>query len=260
MRLVFMLVASLLATPLVGAVRYVVTIEEGPGRLEGARRAYLVHGDRWRVEILDAPQEPRMWDVMLGRPDDEIGLDNARRAWWSDRREAERRSPGLLPVLREWRHPIPKQVKLRKTKISLRGPQPGPMVEGRETTVHELDFSTRLHVVIDRNRVDADLQARIRLWTVEGIPPVPAPLDLRNVMTLDPAIDALLREELGKVSGFVVRREIEVTRQLDPRHPVSARSVISVAEIDLQAAATDAAFTIPAGYTEAPPLLGAPGR
>jgi hypothetical protein len=260
MRLTLALVGILLAQPLGAAVRYVVTIEEGPGSGHSARRAYLIDGDRWRIQMLDETDEPRAWSVMLGTGKDEVGIDHARRAWWSQRREQGGRSWSVLPSHREFGPPMSTEARVRKSRVVMTPPQPGPVLGGRESTIHEIRFSASLYAIVGGSGIHADIKAIIRLWSVEGVPPVPALLDLRSVATMNRELEQILQTELATVPGHIVRREIELTRQLDPKYPVTVRSVVSVDAIDLEAASSDSDFTIPAGYVEAPPVIGGPGR
>lgn len=256
--LVWLVVATLIAAPSFAAVEYTLLVEEGPGREHSARRAVLVDGDRWRVEMLDEPAEPRSWDVLIRTPDHYIGLDHGRRAWWS---ELEQRRPHtVFPSLSAWTHPVKlRQAPPSNTRISFREPTAGFTMLGRDAVLHELELSTTIRGTGHVAGVDASVRATIRLWTVEGLPEVPREVDLRNVETTVPELDAVIASELAKVEGFVVRREIEITRELDPRFPTHERSVLTIEEIDVDAAATDQDFGVPAGYAEAAPVVGVPG-
>lgn len=247
------------AAPSFAGISYMLITEEGAVSEDSARRAVLIDGDRWRVELVDEADRPRWADVLIRTPDRYIGLDHRRRAWWSELEERKERV-GVLPVLLEWRHPVgQRQAPASNTKLSFREPTTGFTMLGREAVMHELELSTTLRGTGHVEGVDANLRATIRLWTVEGLPALPREVDLRYVETMVPGLDAVIASELAKVEGFVVRREIELTRELDPRYPTHVRSVVAIQDLNLDVTASDADFAIPTGYAEAPPVVAAPG-
>lgn len=259
MRFLVALSLVLLCSPAIAATRYVVTVEEGPGTEHGARRSYLIEGEQWRIDVVDEGIEPRFWDTLIGRSEGVIGLDHQRRAWFpldAIRRDDARQ---IIPGLRDWSVPMSKLNVAAGMTSDVRDPVPAGEIAGRDALMREFRLRTTVRGSIQGTRVDAQVSATIRLWTIDGVPEVPAELDLRRIYTGVPNLEVWLQSELTKIEGFVAKREVLVVRKLDMGQATSSRSVVSVADIDPDAVAPAAAFEIPAGYTEAPPQVSGPG-
>lgn len=142
-----------------------------------------------------------------------------------------------------------------------RWPMPGARLVGRPSVAHRTEAETevaghraKVHVVRARFRVESKvdgapvggtIEATARIWIAGELPSLP--MD-RRLRTGYPAVDRQLEPIFHRMSGMVVRHELEVTRTLDGGPPQTERTTTVISGLQL-VDVPPSQFEVPAGFT-----------
>ena len=248
------LLLALLATGANAAERYRVTVATGGTMTAGTEMGTLtVDGPRWRLEREGVTLSTRRpFHVLLSDGDEIIALDLDRKAWFVPKNDKPYEPLGA------WDMPgNPDTRRVKKLRVDALPPAE-EMVGGERIERRGLQLAYRVSKNLHGTGLQATVKAKVTLWVAPSGPVLPAPLDLRHIPTDIPEIDEALGKELAAIDGLVIRRELEVTRQIVGGPPLTETSVITLEPIE--PASTDPSlFKPPAGWLLAPPLIATPG-
>jgi hypothetical protein len=126
-------------------------------------------------------------------------------------------------------------------------PQVEHHIDGEETiagfraTKHVIDVKYRLVTILADTPVRGSVSARVTLWTVEELPPLPMSSRLR---TGHPLLDGQLGILFEQVRGLVVRHDLVVTRAFDDGVPQTERTLTTITNLRV-AELPESLFAVP---------------
>ena len=132
------------------------------------------------------------------------------------------------------------------------------VIAGYPTKKYVLTFDHDVRATLQGEKLRVIFRTTALIWTAEKMELAVAPIDLRQILTGQSAVDPAVREALSGVKGFPLKRRMAVSRRYEGGAVMTDVVTTTFDEFKTVNLPPEA-LTVPTGYRYQEPVIGVPG-